>query len=190
MEMIRRHNSFKRSQPVGTVIAQLQSGVGAIPLATASSSVSASPATDFSMETPTAIPSGAIAGLAVEAVILVITLAGLGFVVSRNSLLSKKLKGAQAAVIAAASTQRQQQQQQQEQKYQWQPPPSSHGTAHQSVAWGYSSPVETESKRSELQTLGLGTYSELAGNDVISNELSSEPRSPRTPEAHSRNDEF
>ncbi|KAI1137132.1 hypothetical protein F5Y05DRAFT_79475 [Hypoxylon sp. FL0543] len=173
------NNSFKLSQPVGTVIAQLQSGVGAIPLATASPNVSVSPAANISMDTSAAISSGAIAGLAVEAVILVITLAGLGFVVWRNRLLSKKVEEAQAAAIAAATNQHQQQLQQQQ--YQWQPPPSSHGTAHQSVAWGYSSPVETEPKRSELQTPGLGTYPELAGNEVISNELSSEPRSPGPP---------
>ncbi|KAI1408985.1 hypothetical protein F5Y13DRAFT_193815 [Hypoxylon sp. FL1857] len=178
------NNSFKLSQPVGTVIAQLQSGVGAIPLATASpaaAAISAPPDANSSVETSTAIPSGAVAGLAVEAVILVITLAGLGFVLWRNRILNKKVKEAQAAAIAAASTLHQQQEQQQQQQYQWQPPPSSHGTTHQSVAWGYSSPVETEPKRSELQSTALGTYPELAGNEVLGNELSSEPRTPRTP---------
>ncbi|OTA64128.1 hypothetical protein K449DRAFT_23981 [Hypoxylon sp. EC38] len=168
------NNSFMLTQPVGTVIAQLQSGVGAIPLATAPSMIPASPSANSSIEI-TAITSGAVAGLAVEAVILVITLAGLGFVLWRNRVLNKKLTEAQAAAIAATNTQHQQQQYQQQQ-YQWQPPPSSHGTVNQSIAWGYNSPVETEPKRSELQTPGLGTYPELAGNEPIGSELSSVPR--------------
>ncbi|KAI0149926.1 hypothetical protein F4776DRAFT_672092 [Hypoxylon sp. NC0597] len=169
------NNSFKLTQPVGTIMAQLQSGVGAISLATASSMVSASPSVNSSMEISTTITSGAIAGLVVEAVILVIILAGLAFVLWRNRLLKKKVKEAQAAAVAAPNTQHQQQQYQQQQ-YQWQPPPSSHGTVNRSVAWAYSSPVEAEPKRNELQTLGLGTYPELAGNEPIGSELSSQSR--------------
>ncbi|KAI2472513.1 hypothetical protein F4781DRAFT_382900 [Annulohypoxylon bovei var. microspora] len=167
-------SSFKFTQPVGTVIAQLQSGVGAIPLATASSLISNSSNANYSTEVPDSIPSGAVAGLAVEGVIIVFTLAGLGFMFWRTKLLNTKVLEAEAATMAARA-------QQQQQQYQWQPPPSSHGTVPQSGVWGYTSPVETEPKRSELQTSGLGTYPELAGTEVIGTELSSEPRTPRTP---------
>ncbi|XDG08456.1 hypothetical protein ABKA04_008071 [Annulohypoxylon sp. FPYF3050] len=171
-------SSFKLTQPVGTVIAQLQSGVGAIPLATASSLPSNS-ANSNSTDNSDSIPSGAVAGLAIEGVIMVFALAGAGFMFWRNRLLSKKVLEAEAATIAARA--QQQQQQQQQAQYQWQPPPSSHGTMHHSGAWGYSSPVETEPKRSELQGPALGTYTELPGGDVIGTELSSEPRTPKTP---------
>ncbi|KAI1448688.1 hypothetical protein F5Y02DRAFT_278355 [Annulohypoxylon stygium] len=171
-------SSFKLTQPVGTVIAQLQSGVGAIPLATASTLPSSS-AISNSTDNSDSIPSGAVAGLAIEGVIMVFALAGAGFLFWRNRLLNKKVLEAEAATIAARA--QQQQQQQQQAQYQWQPPPSSHGTMHHSGAWGYSSPVETEPKRSELQGPTLGTYTELPGGDVIGTELSSEPRTPKTP---------
>ncbi|KAI1205395.1 uncharacterized protein F4807DRAFT_284155 [Annulohypoxylon truncatum] len=170
-------SSFKLTQPVGTVIAQLQSGVGAIPLATASSLISNSTNGNPSTDTSDSVPSGVVAGLAIEGVIMVFALAGTGFMFWRNRLLKKKVLEAEAATIAAKS----QQQQQQQSQYQWQPPPLSHGTMHHSGAWGYNSPVETEPKRSELQTPGLGTYTELPGVEVIGTELSSEPRTPKTP---------
>ncbi|KAI1099961.1 hypothetical protein F4804DRAFT_64423 [Jackrogersella minutella] len=168
-------SSFKLTQPVGTVIAQLQSGIGAIPLATASPLISSMPNVNSSTDTPTRIPSGAIAGLAVEGVILALSLSGLGFMFWRNRLLSNKVLEAEAATIAARS------QQQQQQQYQWHPPPSSHGTAPHTSTYGYSSPIETEPKRSELQTSSLGTYPELPGTEVIGTELSSEPRTPGSP---------
>ncbi|KAI0384163.1 hypothetical protein F5Y04DRAFT_237355 [Hypomontagnella monticulosa] len=186
-------NSFKLTQPIGTIVAQLQSGgAAAIPVATASPVASdssnvtpsgtkspAATGTETPTETPTAIPSGAVAGLAIEAVIMVLALAGLGFMIWRNKLLSDKVKEAEAAVVVARSVQQQQQQQQQ---YQWQPPPSSHsGVIPQTIAYNYGSPVESEPKRSELHSPGLGAYQELPGTEVIGTELSSEPRTPRTP---------
>ncbi|KAI1392786.1 uncharacterized protein F4822DRAFT_140942 [Hypoxylon trugodes] len=174
------NQSFKlaKTNGIGTIVAQLKSGVGAIPLATgsplgtASPTISASPETNSTTATPGPIPSGAVAGLAVEAVILALSLAGLGFMLWRNRLLDKKLKEAEAAAIAARSIQQQQQQQLQQQQYHWQPPPSSH-------AYSYASPTETETpKLSELHAMRV--YPELAGTE-IGTELPSEARSPRTP---------
>ncbi|XXH05597.1 hypothetical protein Hte_012029 [Hypoxylon texense] len=182
------NQAFKLTQPVGTVIAQLQSGIGAIPLATAaasavsSSSPSSSPSISSSPDTSNSIPAGAIAGLAVEGVILAVTLAALAFVLWRNRLLTKKANEAEAAAVAAKSAQEQQMQQMQQ--YHWQPPPSSQGgTISQVGPYGYGSPVETEPpKRSELHS-ELG-YPELPG-EPIGTELSSDPRTPRSPNSPS-----
>lgn len=181
------NQAFKLTQPVGTVIAQLQSGVGAIPLATAASSSSSSlpsnsPSINSSSETSNSIPAGAIAGLAVEGVILAVTLAALAFVLWHNRLLTKKASEAEAVAVAAKGAQEQQMQQMQQ--YHWQPPPSSHGgTLSQVGPYAYGSPVETEPpKRSELHS-ELG-YPELSG-EPIGTELSSDPRTPRSPNSPS-----
>ncbi|KAI6088168.1 hypothetical protein F4821DRAFT_96473 [Hypoxylon rubiginosum] len=177
------NQAFQLSQPVGTVIAQLQSGIGAIPLATAAatsdspSSPSSSASTTSSPENSDTIPAGAIAGLAVESVILAVTLAGLAFVIWRNRILTQKAKEAEEAAAAAKSAQEQQQQQMQQ--YHWQPPPSSHGGTL-SQAYAYGSPVESEPpKRSELHSPGMG-YPELPG-EPIGTELPSDQRTSRSP---------
>ncbi|KAI1774697.1 hypothetical protein F4818DRAFT_442186 [Hypoxylon cercidicola] len=91
-------------------------------------------------------------GLAVEGVILAVTLAGLAFVLWRNKLLTKKAR---------------QQQQQQMQQYHWQQPPSSRGGTLSEVGpYGYGSPVDTEpAKMSELHSAGLA-YTELPGEPI------------------------
>ncbi|KAI1656916.1 hypothetical protein F4813DRAFT_397165 [Daldinia decipiens] len=165
-------NAFKLTQPIGTVVAQLQSGKGAIPLATASSTISGSSNTNSSTENPSSISSGAVAGLAIEGVIIASALAGLGFMIWRNRLLSRKVKEAEAAAAAATSAQQQQ--------YQWQHPPSSYAnTVPHMAMYNYGGPGETEPpKRSELHS---STYTELPGTDIVGTELSSETRSPRSP---------
>ncbi|KAI1378703.1 hypothetical protein F4677DRAFT_465833 [Hypoxylon crocopeplum] len=193
-------SAFKLTNNIGTVIAQLKSDVGPIPLATSTPSSSGSPdTTNTSSEVPsattssadnstaaaasTAIPSGAVAGLVVEAVILALSLGALGFMLWRNRLLNQKVKEAEAATAAAKGEQEQMLQQQQQHQYQWQHPPSTYAeTTPQMTGYSYASPVETEPpKRSELHSPGLGAYPELAGTEV-GNELSSEPpKSPRTP---------
>ncbi|KAI2604678.1 hypothetical protein GGR54DRAFT_621530 [Hypoxylon sp. NC1633] len=193
--------AFKLTHPIGTVVAQLQSGIGAIPLATGSASLatdlptpSATTAevptvspTETSTDISTTIPSGAVAGLAVEAVIIVFSLAGLGFVLWRNRLLNLKVKEAGAAAVAATNAQEQLQQLQlQQQQYQWQPSPSSNGgTISHMAGYAYGSPVESEPpKRSELNSPGAHGYPELAGTEIGA-ELSSEPKTPGSPFARS-----
>ncbi|KAI2783694.1 hypothetical protein F4815DRAFT_502721 [Daldinia loculata] len=174
-------NAFKLTQSIGTVVAQLQSGQESIPLATVPPTVSGSPNisgssnTNSSTENPSNIPSGAVAGLAIEGVVIASALMGLGFIIWRNRLLSQKVKEAEAATAAATSAQ-------QQQKYQWQHPPSSYaGTAPHMAMYGYGSATETEPpKRSELHS---GTYTELPGTDIVGTELSSETRSPRSPDS-------
>ncbi|KAI1759541.1 hypothetical protein GGR53DRAFT_523762 [Hypoxylon sp. FL1150] len=70
------------SQPIDTVVAQLQSGLGAIPLATAAATFissfppSSSASSSSSREVSETIPAEVIAGLVVKSVILAATLAG------------------------------------------------------------------------------------------------------------------
>ncbi|KAI8957500.1 hypothetical protein F5Y11DRAFT_360786 [Daldinia sp. FL1419] len=174
------NSAFKLTQPIGTIVAQLQSGVGAIPLATASPATSALPNANSPVEA-SKTSSGAVAGLAVEGVIIACALAGLGFMIWRNRLLNQKVKQAEEATAAAVSAQQQQQQQQ----YQWQPPLSSHaGAAPHMAMYGYGSPTEVEApKRSELHS---DIYTELPGTEAIGTELSSEARSPTSPTSPSQ----
>ncbi|KAI0103554.1 hypothetical protein F4814DRAFT_431819 [Daldinia grandis] len=166
--------AFKLTRPIGTVIAQLQPDEGAIPLATASSTVSGIPNSNSSAESPSKIPSGAVAGLAIEGAVIASALVVLGFIIWRNRLLSQKVREAEAATAAAISVQQQQQQQ-----YQWQQPPSSYAgiVPHNTAMYGYGNPTETEPpKRSELHS---STYTELPVAEAVGAELSSETRSSR-----------
>ncbi|KAI0178837.1 hypothetical protein GGR52DRAFT_276457 [Hypoxylon sp. FL1284] len=178
--------SFELTQPIGTVIAQMASGAGALPIATGASSptpstsTSSSPDADSSSDIPDAsseIPSGAVAGLAVEAVLLAATLAGLAFVLWRNRILNRRAKEAEAAAVVARSAHAQAHQQMNQQQYHWQPPPSSHGTISHAAPYGFGSPVEADPvKRSELHS-PAPTYPELPA-EPMHNELASDPRTP------------
>ncbi|KAL7620335.1 hypothetical protein AAE478_009329 [Parahypoxylon ruwenzoriense] len=117
-------------------------------------------------------PPGAIAGIAVEAVILALTLVGLGFVMWRNRLLNEKVREAEAAAVVARNTP----------QYQWQHPSSRPSTVQPSMApYGYNPIEETQAKRSELHSSSLGAYSELPGA-AVGTEPSSTPATPRSPD--------
>ncbi|KAI1465442.1 uncharacterized protein F4812DRAFT_123478 [Daldinia caldariorum] len=132
-------------------------------MATASSAASSSPNTDSSAEDSSKIPPGAVAGLAVEGVVIALAFAGLAYIIWRNRVLRRKVKRAEATASA---------QQQLQQQYQWQHPPSSHaGIAppHMDAYGGYGRPATTN------------TYNELPGPEPVGSELPTEPRSPKSP---------
>ncbi|KAI1501202.1 hypothetical protein F5X99DRAFT_211462 [Biscogniauxia marginata] len=171
------NNAFRLTQPIGTVVAQLQSGVGAIPVATSLSSASTSTAS-------TDIPSGAIAGLVVEGVVLALALLILGLLIWRNILLNRRLKEAKAETskATASAVEMQQlkqeiQQYRQQQQY-WQHPSSSVGGLPEMATNDYGNLTERGiNEMSELAT-GLNTSEIL---DTEPPELSSSPRSPKPP---------
>ncbi|KAI1479332.1 hypothetical protein F4774DRAFT_410084 [Daldinia eschscholtzii] len=159
------NNAFKFTQPIGHVVAQLQSGGVALPLATSSPTTSNLPSTSSSTADPTIIPPGAVAGLAVEGVVIAVTFIVLGVMIWRNTRLRRKLKEAGALTTA--------QQQQLQQQYQWQAPPLSHaGATPHMAAYSYISPPASELPEA---------CNELPGPDPAGTELSSEPRSPKPP---------
>ncbi|KAI1081937.1 hypothetical protein F5B20DRAFT_39733 [Whalleya microplaca] len=169
--------SFKLSQPIGTVIAQMKSGVGAIPVATSLPSISDSP------ETPPGIPTGAIAGLAIEGGILALTLMGLGLTLWRNRMLGKKMKAAEAAAADAAATAAAAAARMNTattNDYRWQHSPTH--AVPEMATYGYGSAIEGDPvKRNELDTSGFNVRPELPGTDVMGPELSSSPMTPGSP---------
>ncbi|KAI1804681.1 hypothetical protein F4811DRAFT_262060 [Daldinia bambusicola] len=153
--------AFRLTQPIGHVIAQLQSGGGAtLPMATASSAASSvasgSTNTDSSNEDPSKIPPGAVAGLAVEGFVIALAFAALAYMIWRNSVLRRRLKKIQATASG------------QQQYYGQQPYLPHAGTApHHMDAYGVlrsPSPVN-----------------ELPAPDPVCLELPSEPRGPKSP---------
>ncbi|KAI0473696.1 hypothetical protein GGR56DRAFT_546024 [Xylariaceae sp. FL0804] len=110
-------SAFDSSESIGTVVAQLVAGTGAVVLPTASASSSAAQSettttsssstglTAHTAATPpsTSMPTGAIAGLVVEGVVLAATIVALGFIAWRNRSLRKKIKAAEEAGAAAAA---------------------------------------------------------------------------------------
>ncbi|KAI5918689.1 hypothetical protein F4810DRAFT_715289 [Camillea tinctor] len=183
------NSSFRLTQPIGTVIAQLQSGVGAIPVATSLTAGSLPTGADNS--TSSDVPTGAIVGLAVEGVVLAITLLVLGFFMWRNRLLDKRLKKAEATAAEmhqqqqSDNQQRQiqdlQQQVQQYRQYQqyWQQPPSTSGGGLPEMASSRNGSTIEEGNPAKFNELATGpnTWPELPGEELP--ELQSRPANPK-----------
>lgn len=105
-------NAFVLTGPIGTVIAQLRSGVGAIPLATATPlTTSNSSDNDYTAELLTVIPSRAVVGLAIEAFVIVLAFIGLGILFWRRRQLNQRVKKAEEVVVAVQNAHEKQQQQ-------------------------------------------------------------------------------
>ncbi|CAJ2512506.1 Uu.00g055210.m01.CDS01 [Anthostomella pinea] len=177
------NSSFHLSPTTGTVAAQLRSGIGAITVgasaatsnspssssASSSNSTSASSSSNStSASSSSNVTPGAIAGLAVEGVLLALTLAALGFFMWRNRSLGKRVKEAEAAAVAAREESYQAQQQYQQhhlyQRPRWQGDTQHVGTVPEMATYGYGSPVDSyHTKASELPSTTVGP--ELDGTE-------------------------